>query len=133
MTIATFQIVLLLLLGAICVTLVCIAWMIQRMFLPTAKQRVKILRDRTEFNIQLVEDEAKRRLLTRFAYSEAGIGTHLAELADKKEGEMDQEAKEIAKDTSRWGKFKAWLKENSETLVGKVNDIAKSALGLGGK
>ena len=129
MTTEVFQTVLLFFLGAICLALVCIALMIQRMFIPTAKQRLKMLRDRTEFNIQLVEQEEKRRLLTRFAYSEAGIGTHLGELADK--SEMDEEATKIAK--GKWGKFKGWLKENSETLVGKVNDIAKSALGLGGK
>ena len=123
------QLLVIALLGAILLALVYIAWTLKRVFMPTVKQRLRIVRDRTAFNSRLLAD---KHLLARFAYSEAGIDTRLQDLAEEKV-EMDDDARDIVKDSNRWGRIKDWVRKHSGTLVEKINDIAKSAIGLGGK
>jgi hypothetical protein len=69
-----FETLVVLLLLVICGALVVIALILQRTFAPTIRQRLRILDDRTAFNIELAEKHGERKL-ARFALSEAGLAT----------------------------------------------------------
>ena len=128
-----FEIAVVLLLSAISGALVVIAMVLKRALEPTIDQRLRVLEDRTAFNLRLI-DEVHQKKLVRFALSEASLVTELDDLSKKsKVDELDEGDQKIVKTQSRWDRFKTWIGANAGTLLGKVNDIAKSALGLGGK
>lgn len=133
-----FEILVVGLLIIIVIVLVVMAMIIQRTFAPTINQRLKMINDRAEFNIKLLSESHKQKV-AKFSLSEAAIVSELErisyvgftdEAAKKEEADkIDAEAKKVDKDSSRWGRFKDWIGKNKETLLGKINDIAKSAIG----
>jgi hypothetical protein len=126
---STFEAAVVVLLFVIAGSLVAVVVILQRTMTPSIRQRLRMLEDRTAFNLELARKH--HEMLARFALSEANIGVKFEYAAEREE--MDEDAREIAAgNVSWWQRMKSWIGRNVDTLVGKVNDIAKSALGLGG-
>ncbi len=122
------SIVVIIILVLIALILSFIALILKRALIPTESHRIHILKERTKFNLNLIE-ENNMKILSEFAYSEAAINERfqqrtevdaIGKIPDKLQNEDD----------SFLQRCKTWIKENSGTLLGKVNDIAKSAIGL---
>ena len=77
-----FEIAVVLLLSAISGALVVIAMVLKRALEPTIDQRLRVLEDRTAFNLRLI-DEVHQKKLVRFALSEASLVTELDDLSKK--------------------------------------------------
>lgn len=121
---ALFQILLVVFLGVISISLAYIAWLLKRVFAPSIGHRLRVLEDRTEFNLKLLSEKDQERLKL-FAYSEAALAVHIEDLAEKDA----PEAKAITEDPSFLQKMRKWFSKGGELLVSKINDIAKSSLG----
>jgi hypothetical protein len=126
---STFESAVVVLLFVIAGSQVAVVLILQRTLTPSIRQRLGMLEDRTAFNLALARKH--HRMLARFALSEANIGVKFEYEAERED--MNDDAAEIAADnTGWWQRMKSWIGRNADTLVKKVNDIAKSALGLGG-
>jgi hypothetical protein len=126
---STFESAVVVLLFVIAGSQVAVVLILQRTLTPSIRQRLGMLEDRTAFNLELARKH--HQMLARFALSEANIGVKFEYEAERED--MHDDAAEIAANNiSWWQRMKSWIGRNADTLVKKVNEIAKSALGLGG-
>jgi len=128
----------LLALTGIFIILLCIFVIMQRMFSPTVNQRLRMLDQRTRFNVRLL-DETNIAKLNQFADSEAALSAVLDERATEASSDSTRHRIEddyrdrpkgfVERIKKGWRENKEWIKQK---LIDKINDLAKSAVGLGG-
>jgi hypothetical protein len=124
-------------LAGIFIILLRIFSIMQRVFSPTVKQRLQMLDERTRFNVGLL-DESNIAKLNQFADSEAALSAALDERAAEASSEStahrieddyrDRPKGFVERLKKGWSENKGWIKEK---LIDKINDLAKSAVGLG--
>jgi hypothetical protein len=127
-----------------------IARVLSRLTAPSLKDRLSAIEERTWVTEQLIVDPKHKRLLVRYFLAEAGLQSRLADIEDTVVGfretdfdERDAEAivdaiaKALKWPANWWQSGREWLGRNkgeiAKALLGKLNDLVKSAVGGGGR